>query len=69
MTSTFKILNFIFIIAGIFAIIVEIIIGTSYSLEYYDHYILPFLANVVKRDFDITIKDYTHVKFIYKLKG
>lgn len=44
-------------------------IGTSYSLEYYDHYILPFLANVVKRDFDITIKDYTHVKFIYKLKG
>lgn len=44
-------------------------IGTSYSLEYYDHYILPFLTNVVKRDFDITIKDYTHVKFIYKLKG
>lgn len=44
-------------------------IGTSYSLEYYDHYILPFLANVVKQDFDITIKDYTHVKFIYKLKG
>lgn len=44
-------------------------IRSCYSLEYYDHYILPFLANVVKRDFDITIKDYTHVKFIYKLKG
>lgn len=41
----------------------------NYELIYYDHYVLPFLARVVKRDFDIDIKDYTHVKFIYKLRG
>lgn len=41
-------------------------ISADYELVYFDHYILPFLANVVKKDFDITIKDYTHVKFIYK---
>lgn len=41
----------------------------NYELIYYDHYVLPFLARVVKKDFDIDIKDYTHVKFIYKLRG
>ena len=41
-------------------------IDDYYELVYFDHYILPFLAHVVKRDFDITIKDYTHVKFIYR---
>lgn len=44
-------------------------IDTGYELVYFDHYILPFLANVVKKDFDITIKDYTHVKFIYRSRG
>lgn len=39
----------------------------KYRLIYFDHYILPFLARSVKKDFDITLKDYTHVKFIYEL--
>lgn len=40
----------------------------KYRLIYFDHYILPFLARSVKRDFDIVLKDYTHVKFIYELR-
>ena len=44
-------------------------IDTHYELIYFDHYILPFLANIVQVDFDITIKDYTHIKFIYRQKG
>ena len=43
-------------------------INKEYELIYYDHYVLPFLARTVKEDFDIVLKDYTHVKFIYKLK-
>lgn len=43
-------------------------ISTKYELLYFDHYILPFLASVVKKDFDITLKDYTHVKFIYRVR-
>lgn len=43
-------------------------ISPRYELIYHDHYILPFLANVVKKDFDIALKDYTHVKFIYRKK-
>ncbi len=42
--------------------------GSRYRLIYFDHYILPFLARTVKKDFDITLKDYTHVKFIYELR-
>lgn len=38
----------------------------GYSLIYYDHYILPYLQHVVQRDFGITLKDYTHVKMIFK---
>ena len=41
--------------------------GAGYRLTYFDHYILPFIARSVKRDFDISLKDYTHVKFIYEL--
>lgn len=44
-------------------------IDFNYELIYFDHYILPFLANVVQTDFDIVIKDYTHIKFIYRQKG
>lgn len=43
-------------------------IDAHYELIYFDHYILPFLANIVQVDFDITIKDYTHIKFIYRQK-
>ena len=41
--------------------------GSGYRLIYFDHYILPFIAGTIKKDFDISIKDYTHVKFIYEL--
>ena len=41
---------------------------SKYRLIYFDHYILPFLARTVKKDFDISVKDYTHVKFIYELR-
>ncbi|MBR2570953.1 MAG: class I SAM-dependent methyltransferase [Clostridia bacterium] len=41
----------------------------DYELIYFDHYVLPFLARVVRQDMDITIKDYTHVKLILRRKG
>lgn len=40
-------------------------ISSEYRLDYFDHYVLPFLARTVKRDFDIELKDYTHIKMIY----
>lgn len=40
----------------------------NYELVYFDHYVLPFLANAVQCSFGITLKDYTHTKFIYRLK-
>lgn len=43
-------------------------IDDNYQLIYYDHYVLPYLAKIVKEDFDITLKDYTHVKLIYRLR-
>ena len=43
-------------------------VSRDYELVYFDHYILPFLANVVRKDFDLVLKDYTHVKFIYRMK-
>jgi len=42
--------------------------ANNYELTYFDHYTLPFLAQKVKQDMDITIKDYTHVKMILKRK-
>jgi len=42
--------------------------GDLYRLIYFDHYILPFFGRTVKKDFDISVKDYTHVKFIYELR-
>ena len=43
-------------------------LSKDYELVYFDHYVLPFLARVVKEDMDITIKDYTHVKLILRRK-
>ena len=43
-------------------------ISSNYELIYFDHYILPFLARKVKEDMDITLKDYTHVKMIFRRK-
>ena len=44
-------------------------LSEDYELIYFDHYVLPFLARVVRQDMDITIKDYTHVKLILRRKG
>lgn len=44
-------------------------LSDDYEIIYFDHYVLPFLARVVRRDMDITIKDYTHVKLILRRKG
>lgn len=44
-------------------------LSSGYELIYFDHYVLPFLARVVKQDTDVTIKDYTHIKLILRRKG
>lgn len=38
----------------------------TYSFEYQDHYILPFIARSVKAEFGITLKEKTHIKLILK---
>lgn len=43
-------------------------LSDGYEIIYFDHYILPFLAGTVKKDIGITLKDYTHIKFILKKK-
>ena len=43
-------------------------LSKDYEIIYFDHYILPFLASTVRKDFGIVLKDYTHVKFILKKK-
>lgn len=43
-------------------------LSNEYEIIYFDHYILPFLAATVRKDFGIVLKDYTHVKFILKRK-
>lgn len=40
----------------------------SYSYDYYDHYILPFIERSVKKEFGITLKEPTHIKLILKKK-
>jgi Methyltransferase domain len=37
-----------------------------YEIEFHEHFILPYLKNVVKQDFNINIKDNTHLKLILK---
>lgn len=44
-------------------------LSPAYEIVYFDHYVLPFLQSVVKKDFDITIKDYTHVKLILRRRA
>jgi hypothetical protein len=41
-------------------------IPEGYEIEFHEHFVLPFLKNIVKKDFDITIKDNTHLKLILK---
>lgn len=49
--------------------IAGMVYNPEYELIYFDNYILPYVAERVKKDFDITIKDYTHVKFIWKRRN
>lgn len=39
---------------------------TAYNIVYHEHYILPYIKQQVKKDFDIDIKDNTHLKLIIK---
>jgi len=40
----------------------------EYEIVYHEHYILPYLKWQVKKDFDIDIKDNTHLKLVLKRK-
>jgi hypothetical protein len=39
-------------------------IPDKYSITFHEHFILPFIRKKVKEDFDIEIKDNTHIKLI-----
>lgn len=41
---------------------------SSYSYDYYQHYVLPFVEKSVKKEFGITLKEPTHIKLILKKK-
>jgi len=40
------------------------IIPDTYNVEFIHHYKLPFLKNVIKKDFDIELNDNTHLKLL-----
>lgn len=44
------------------------LIGVNYELIYHEHFLLPFVRESIKQDYDITIRDNTHLKLILKLK-
>lgn len=41
---------------------------SKYNLVYFNRFRVPFLENCWKKDFDIEINDYTHIKTIFELK-
>lgn len=41
-------------------------IPDEYEIEFHEHFVLPFLKRVVKKDFNIDLKDNTHLKLILK---
>jgi len=41
-------------------------IPDEYEIEFHEHFVLPFLKNVVRKDYGITLKDNTHFKMILK---
>ena len=45
------------------------LIPANYEIVYEEEYILPFLKNQVKLDFEYEIKDNTHIKLLLKKKG
>lgn len=42
------------------------LIPDDYEVTYFDHFTLPFIADRVKKDFDIELKTPTHIKIILK---
>lgn len=42
------------------------LIPKDYEVVYYEHYILPYTKNIVKKDFGITLRDNTHVKILLR---
>lgn len=40
----------------------------KYEIVYFQNYVLPFTSDQVKKDFDITIRDNTHIKILLKRK-
>ena len=45
------------------------LIPDTYEIVYEEEYVLPFLKEQVKKDFDYEIKDNTHIKLLLKKKG
>lgn len=41
-------------------------IPDEYEIEFHEHFVLPYLKRVVKKDFGIDLKDNTHLKLILK---
>lgn len=41
-------------------------IPDEYNIEFHEHFILPYIKNKVKRDFNIELKDNTHIKLVLK---
>ena len=42
------------------------LIPDSYKVNYYDHYILPYVKDTIKNDMGVNLVDNTHVKLIIK---
>lgn len=43
-------------------------IDDSYEITFHEHFTLPFFKTIVKKDFDIDLKDNTHLKLVLKRK-
>lgn len=43
-------------------------IPKDYEIVYFNHFILPFTREVVRKDFDIELKENTHIKLLLKIK-
>ena len=40
----------------------------NYNVSYMERFRVPFLDDCIKKDFDITLSDYTHVKAVFEKK-
>ena len=41
---------------------------SDYNIDYLERFRVPFLDKEIKKDFDITLKDFTHIKVIFSKK-